>query len=235
MPSFYNHLLALTFRQKDGAPKPASPPLSPSVVTLAGLPTEILHSIAHRLPISSAAVLPLVNKHFLHIYGMQAWESLKHDITQRRVFLYLLERDLPDYYADLQLTKKIPASSPSNYVKDSRQHYPSTGRGFFLNYDRFGYAVVWPHVVLALKRNAYGGHHGIPLEAFTYETTRRYTPKPWYRNFEEYVQWGQLASYGQPVQFGTLARIVSGHLLLRCTYRVFEKRVHVHVQTLKGM
>ncbi|KAF2683954.1 hypothetical protein K458DRAFT_418260 [Lentithecium fluviatile CBS 122367] len=192
-------------------------PSSHGPATLPGLPTEIMLEIASHLPVSSVAILTLVSKHFQCVLGTKSRGQLGDETNERRVFSHLLARNLSDYVADSGLIRKLPSSRPSSYKKGSRRHY-SEKNGFLVPYTRFGYAVTWPHVLLALKRDAYSAPHRISLSAFDHAS--------------------KSGSRKETVHFNALARIVSGHLLLRCTYKtpaVSRKQAGIEYQGLAAL
>jgi len=192
----------------------SQPPPTYGPATLPGLPNEVLQEIAAYLPISSVAILTLTGKRLQDALGTKSWERLRNGGRERVAFLHLLARDLPDYVADFRLIKKLPKSLPSNRGKGAGPHY-TTVNGLLEHFTRFSYAVAWPHVLLALKRNAFGAPHGIPLSDFKH-TSKRCMGK-------------------EVVHFEALARIVSSHLLLRCTYTVSCKRGNVDLQDLQKL
>lgn len=66
---------------------------------LSSLPVEILLHIQDFLPISSAACLNLCSRHLKTVLGSRALDSLRAEdqIPERRGFLMLLQKDLPDW------------------------------------------------------------------------------------------------------------------------------------------
>ncbi|KAF2821107.1 hypothetical protein CC86DRAFT_411410 [Ophiobolus disseminans] len=169
----------------------------------ADIPTEIYLSIVDYLPECSLAALILTNKHVLQIYGSKHWKSLEHDSAQRALFLLLLERDLEDYYYSKPLLRKwISESTPSNCA-DTDVRYTK----YSVLARRFHYTITWPHLILALKQDLYGAHHGLPLEAFTHAATST-IPSP------------SDPSDIYTIQLSISAQVITRRLLLRCTYRI---------------
>ena len=180
----------------------------------ANIPTEIHLTIADYLPLSSRVALTLTCKRLLEeVYGTKNWKLLRDKSDkgrERAEFLLLLERDLVDYYhrsfGETSLKKRLPASTPQNYIKNSPDHYQDE-HAYLVLLEHFQYAISWPHLVLALKRDKYGSGHGLSLDTFKYNGTRTFV------------------SDGTPVRPYTVdldiePRIVNARLLLRCTYQI---------------
>lgn len=174
--------------------------------TLPALPVELIKYLAANfLEHHEEALLALTCKQMLHALGTQSWTVLAHSVAERKMFIQLLMcDDLPDYYpSQYSSRRKLLKSLPSAYKKGSRYHYRAE-QDFLVPYARFGYAVLWPHVVFALRANSLGTNFGIPLDAFTYCAYER--------SMFSRIQ----------VRLTAEARIVSDHLLLKCVYTVLR-------------
>jgi hypothetical protein len=89
-------------------------------------------------------------------------------LKEQRMFINLLERDLPGYHGWYHhLRRKLPYNYPCNFKQNPERHN-RTDSGWLLLKDRFGYAVLWSHVVFALRAESLGASYGIPLDAFAF-------------------------------------------------------------------
>ncbi|KAF2451028.1 hypothetical protein P171DRAFT_151210 [Karstenula rhodostoma CBS 690.94] len=207
--------------------------------TLPGLPKELIQIVASYLPPHGEALLALTCKQMLHTLGAGSWDILPNLLYERKMFMHLLERDLPEYYAyNYHLRRKLSDSYPSNFAENSKRHY-TTDVGWLLPNNRFGYAVQWSHVVFALRAEAFGASYGIPLDAFDYDADQRSdylgTGGPGPNNkFKDLTMFNHLKQYIQgrsnrcppndvQLHLSARARITSGHLILRCIYTASSK------------
>ena len=190
-----------------------SPILGPNV------PTEIHLAIAEHLSPSAVAALAFSCKRFFDVFSLFIGPSSVFG-DDRSEFLFLLERDLPDYYyripSDWRLKKRDTTSTP--------QTYSPTPHGLECAYkvlaSRFNYTITLSHFALALKRDACGDEHGLGLDSFNYCASRTLEPL-------EQTQGGR-------VQMGlkVTPKIVAARLLLRCDYRIHRvagtKQIQMH-------
>ncbi|KAL1607998.1 hypothetical protein SLS60_002937 [Paraconiothyrium brasiliense] len=215
-----------------------------SATTLPGLPKELIQLIASFLPPHEEALLILTCKVLLHTLGTHSWLIVSSLVKERKIFMHLLERDLPNYYAYYyHLRRKLPYSYPSNLLQNSTRHY-MTDRDWLLPFARFGYAVSWSHIVFALRADSFGASYGIPLDAFAYDSYQRigynapkYTKlkKIKTNKASKVFKFGGLREDDVQVQLSARARIVSGHLILRCIYTVSNKKRPANLDDLKTL
>ncbi|KAF1976541.1 hypothetical protein BU23DRAFT_565703 [Bimuria novae-zelandiae CBS 107.79] len=145
--------------------------------------------------------------------------------------MHLLERDLPEYHAyHYYLRRKLPNSFPSNFTRGSEAQ-SRTDIPFSVSYARFGYAVLWSHVVFALKAERFGAHYGISLDAFSHDAEY----KPGFENFEKPQNNSNRNWNDIQICLSVRARIVSGHLLLRCTYTFLHEDRTLNRDDLMGV
>ncbi|KAJ4353572.1 uncharacterized protein N0V89_005302 [Didymosphaeria variabile] len=223
--------------------KPQYLPTYPTT-TLPGLPNELIRLIASFLPPHAEALLILTCKQLLYTLGTHSWLVVPPLLKERKMFMHLLERDLPNYYGYFyHLRRKLPHSYPSNFVENSKRHY-MTDHGWLLPSARFGYAVSWSHVVFALRADSFGALYGIPLDAFAYDSYQRIEcTTPEYAKFKKIKEtrvskWSKFNRRREDdtqVQLSARARIVSGHLILRCIYTVSNKKRPANLDDLKTL
>lgn len=204
--------------------------------SLPGLPIELILHIASFLRPHEKVLLILTCKQLLHTLGARPLRTIHFLLRERKLFMHLLERDLPNHYAYYYyLRPKLLQSYPSNFKVDSKHHY-LPDRGWMLLYERFGYAVMWSHVVFALRADSLGASYGIPLDAFDYAAKQRRDGdlKPTgLKAFKKHLL--RKAPRDAQVKLSVRARIVSDHLVLRCTYTISHKTRSVDRDDLKTL
>jgi hypothetical protein len=174
------------------------------------VPTEIHLAIAEHLPQSAVVALALTCKQFFNTFGTNL-NSCGYPRSERSEFLSLLERDLVDCYhrvpSDNRLKKRDATSTPQTLAP--AQHGPECAYKILAN--RFNYTITLSHFALTLKRDAYGGEHGIALDSFHYRASRTLEP----------LQQSQKDRFH--VDLEVTPKIVAARFLLRCNYHIYRK------------
>jgi hypothetical protein len=101
---------------------------------------------------------------------------------------------------------------PHHYLKESSDHNLSRS-SYQLLRNRFNYSVAWSHLILALKRHAYGDKHGLSLDASRHEA-------------KSIIILRKDCDDRHNVQLSIEPKVVTGRLLLRCTYHISHTTSH---------
>ena len=131
------------------------------------LPVEIVQYISTFLSISSLACLALTCRSMKEVVGTTPWRHLKRPTEEKHLFLACLEKDTPAYF-HCHFCEKLhrPRYLPMHAVHEFTEWHCTLTNGR-LNVGT-GYHILYEHVQLAMKRHRLGGHHGIPLDVFSY-------------------------------------------------------------------
>lgn len=155
------------------------------VITLLGLPPELVLQIADFLPTTSTASFALCNKKFAAWLGRKSWKLLSEMDDKHRIhFLSILSRDLPRHHAchgciRLHLSSSIPHPADFNapryphscIPKINGVSYAYEGVTYISRFDSL-YKLRFPHIQLALKQHHHGLDHGISLGELSHTDIR---------------------------------------------------------------
>ena len=138
------------------------------------LPPEIVQLISSFLPLSSAVTLIICSHQMLYLLGDQALHSLRlpSQRRERKVFLGLMERDLPNLLLchHCEVFQAVPRDESVGQLWRYREE-PGCVR---LNDDIFvwpSYRIRFPHVQLLMNNYRFGRPYREDLERFSYKST----------------------------------------------------------------
>ena len=175
---------------------------------LIDLPPELILLISDSLPAASTACLALCSHRFSRILGSSAWTSLQLQHQGHRMsFFYLLERDLPEYFA-CRRCKRLHQNNKVQWPMSGKrlQDVPCVGvfrlfgpprTTMFRPSRTTMYLINYAHVQLVMKRHYYGPSHGLSIKCFLHTELKEYDAR------------------GTVELFSVDARIVSNELLMR--------------------
>ncbi|KAI1324992.1 hypothetical protein F5Y16DRAFT_423415 [Xylariaceae sp. FL0255] len=136
------------------------------------LPNELLFQISDHLPISDTVALALTCKRLFNMFRVEV-ASIQKDLSQKRILLERLEKDIPGlvYCPFLfELRDFKPTNAKGNYLIHREKV-----RGVVFNRDRGrrrGWILSWEAIRLARNYRLYGPEHGIPLSCLFQETSK---------------------------------------------------------------
>ena len=131
------------------------------------LPPEILQHISNFLPLNSVVSLLLCTRKYLWLLGDQALHSLRsaHQIPERKLFLTLLEKDLPDWLLCHHCTLFHPVPQDDGHGK-VRYYYkePDYVRASGLVYITIEFNIRYEHAQLLMNHYRFGRAYQINLK-----------------------------------------------------------------------
>ncbi len=175
------------------------------------LPTELLQQISRELPLGDLVAFTLTHKTILHIVGHDPWRLLARDANEKRSFLALLERDLPDtWLCHCRLLLRRKADFRVNGSRSPRCQCEDDHIGYILQV-----YLTWPMINLVMKHHLLGEDHGLPVSTLSYAEVHHASKR--YRSCSNY-------------QFTLQAKIVAGEVLVGTTYQFARpSRYTLHV------
>lgn len=175
------------------------------------LPTELLQQISCELPLVDLVAFTLTHKTILYVVGHEPWRLLARDADEKRSFLALLERDLPDtWLCHCQVILRRKAGIQVNNFRDPRCQCEDDHIRYILQV-----YLTWPMINLVMKHHLLGEDHGLPVSTLSYAENHHASKR--YRSCPSY-------------QFTMQAKIVAGEVLVRTTYQLaLPSRDAVHM------
>jgi hypothetical protein len=181
--------------------------------SLSSLPVEILLHIKDFLPLSSAACLILCSRHMMTALGSRSLYSMRADdqIIERRRFLILLQKDLPDWLLCYPCSLFHPVKVHEGPKDIWRYHKePPCVQENDAIYVTADYRIRYQHVQLLMNQYRFGRSHTKALEALSFSYCRILDD-----SMLEGIIWGEVVAGELLVRFNQRLRLlVPGNIKL---------------------
>ncbi|OCK85545.1 hypothetical protein K432DRAFT_269977, partial [Lepidopterella palustris CBS 459.81] len=155
--------------------------------SLSRLSTELLLLITAFLDVSDAACLALTHRALAAKLRSRSWDSLRTTEAagiQREIFLNRLAQDLPDFWCCqpcLRLHRKALVPPTVSLQRRRLQCLTEKHRILLGSHTACGhqemsrYALIFPHVHLAMRRHRNGANYGISVESLAVTEVQTYS------------------------------------------------------------